>query len=59
MTPKISLKLWTWGRMQWGHEIRSITQDAEEELAQLKIDNPDEDFRKLADDVKEGRLKPL
>ena len=58
-TVKISLKLWAWGRLQWGHEIGFNTQESEEELACLKKDNPDVDFENLAKDVRSGKLKPL
>lgn len=49
---------WIWGRLQWGHDIGFITEDAESELKQIKKDNPDVDFNKLAEEVKTGRLKP-
>ena len=55
---RTNTKQWLWGRLQWGHEIEFITKEAEEELEQLKKDNPDIDFVQLAKDVRENRLKP-
>ena len=58
MSVRYNTKQWTWGRLQWGHDIGAITKEAEEELAQLKEDNPDVDFDQLSEDVRLDRLKP-
>lgn len=59
MRERISLTEWKWGMLQWLVEIDFATKEAEAELAQLKLDNPDVDFEKLAKDVRMGTLKPV
>lgn len=56
--PRYNAKQWYWGWLQWGHEIKFITKEAEEELRQFKKDNPNVDFKALAVEVRNGFLKP-
>ncbi len=58
MSVRYNTKQWIWGRLQWGHESKMITKEAEAELEQTKKDNPDVDFEQLAKDVRGDRLKP-
>lgn len=56
MSKEINPK-WQAGHLQWGHEIHSITKEAEKELEKLKTDHPDWNFEQLAEDVKNSKVK--
>ena len=56
---KINLQEWEWGWLQWGHEGKMITKEAEEKLKRIKEENPHVDFEKLAEEVRTGKLKPV
>lgn len=55
---EINLEKWNAGYLQWGNDINSITEEAKEELAELKLKHPEWDFNKLKEDVKNDKLKP-
>ena len=54
----ISLIKWHSGWLQYGHDLKMITKEAEKELIQLKLKYPDWDFNKLCQQVKNNTLKP-